>query len=59
MSVRTAFITGAATGIGKALIEKRMKVNYVIGPGVWVLPAMHRALPDSLRERIFARMFER
>jgi hypothetical protein len=36
-----------------------MKVNYVLGPGVWVLPAMRRALPDSLRERIFARMFKR
>jgi hypothetical protein len=35
-----------------------MKVNYVLGPGVWVLPAMRRVLPDSLRERIFARMFE-
>ena len=59
MAAQTGFVTGAATGIGKALIEKRMKVNYVIGPGVWVLPAMRRALPDSLRERIFARMFER
>jgi NAD(P)-dependent dehydrogenase (short-subunit alcohol dehydrogenase family) len=41
------------------ICAKGMKVNYVIGPGVWVLPAMRRALPDSLRERIFARMFKR
>lgn len=40
------------------ICAKRMKVNYVLGPGVWVLPAMRRVLPDSLRERIFARMFE-
>ncbi len=38
---------------------KKLKVNYVIGPGVWLLPVMERALPDSLREKIFERMFER
>jgi NAD(P)-dependent dehydrogenase (short-subunit alcohol dehydrogenase family) len=38
---------------------KKLKVNYVIGPGVWLLPAMERALPDSVRERIFERMFKR
>jgi len=33
-------------------------VNYVIGPQLWVLPIMRRVLPDSLRERIFERMFK-
>jgi len=37
----------------------RMKVNYVIGPGVWILPLMRRALPDAVRERLFERMFRR
>jgi NAD(P)-dependent dehydrogenase (short-subunit alcohol dehydrogenase family) len=38
---------------------KKLKVNYVIGPGVWVLPVMERVVPDSLRERLFERMFKR
>lgn len=41
------------------IMAKKLKVNYVIGPGVWVLPVMERALPDSLREKIFERMFKR
>jgi NAD(P)-dependent dehydrogenase (short-subunit alcohol dehydrogenase family) len=41
------------------ICAKQMKVNYVIGPQLWVLPIMRRVLPDSLRERIFARMFGR
>jgi NAD(P)-dependent dehydrogenase (short-subunit alcohol dehydrogenase family) len=41
------------------ICAKQMKVNYVIGPQLWVLPIMRRVLPDSLRERIFERMFER
>jgi NAD(P)-dependent dehydrogenase (short-subunit alcohol dehydrogenase family) len=41
------------------ICAKRMKPNYVIGSGVWVLPIMQRAMPDSLRERIFERMFRR
>lgn len=43
----------------EVITAKRLKVNYVIGPGVWVLPVMERVAPDSLRERIFARMFKR
>jgi NAD(P)-dependent dehydrogenase (short-subunit alcohol dehydrogenase family) len=39
------------------ICAKQMKVNYVIGPQLWVLPIMRRVLPDSLRERIFERMF--
>lgn len=41
------------------ITAKKLKVNYVIGPGVWVLPVLERAVPDSLRERIFERMFRR
>ena len=41
------------------ICAKEMKVNYVIGPRLWVLPIMRRVLPDSLRERIFERMFKR
>jgi NAD(P)-dependent dehydrogenase (short-subunit alcohol dehydrogenase family) len=41
------------------ICAQQMKVNYVIGPQLWVLPIMRRVLPDSLRERIFARMFGR
>lgn len=41
------------------IAAKKLKVNYVIGPGVWVLPVMERAMPDSLREWIFERMFRR
>jgi NAD(P)-dependent dehydrogenase (short-subunit alcohol dehydrogenase family) len=41
------------------ICAKRMKVNYVIGPQLWVLPIMRRVLPDSLRERIFERWFGR
>jgi len=41
------------------ICAKEMKVNYVIGPQLWVLPIMRRVLPDSLRERIFERMFKR
>jgi len=41
------------------ICAKQMKVNYVIGPQLWVLPIMRRVLPDSLRERIFERWFER
>lgn len=41
------------------ICAKQMKVNYVIGPKLWVLPVMRRVLPDSLRERIFERMFKR
>lgn len=43
----------------EVITAKRLKVNYVIGPGVWVLPVMERVVPDSLRERIFERMFKR
>ena len=38
---------------------KKLKANYLIGPGVWVLPIIERAVPDALRERIFERMFRR
>jgi NAD(P)-dependent dehydrogenase (short-subunit alcohol dehydrogenase family) len=38
---------------------KRLKPNYLIGPGVWVLPIMQRTMSDSLQERIFERMFGR
>jgi NAD(P)-dependent dehydrogenase (short-subunit alcohol dehydrogenase family) len=41
------------------ICAKEMKVNYVIGPRLWVLPIMRRVLPDSLRERIYERMFKR
>ena len=41
------------------ICAKQMKVNYVIGPQLWVLPIMRRVLPDSLRERIFERWFGR
>ena len=41
------------------ICAKQMKVNYVIGPQLWVLPIMRRVLPDSVRERIFERMFGR
>ena len=41
------------------ICAKQMKVNYVIGPRLWVLPVMRRVLPDSVRERIFERMFKR
>jgi NAD(P)-dependent dehydrogenase (short-subunit alcohol dehydrogenase family) len=41
------------------ICAKTMKVNYVIGPQLWVLPIMRRVLPDSLRERIFERLFGR
>jgi len=41
------------------ICAKQMKVNYVIGPQLWVLPIMRRVLPDSLRERIFERLFGR
>lgn len=41
------------------ICAKQMRVNYVIGPRLWVLPIMRRALPDSVRERIFERMFAR
>jgi NAD(P)-dependent dehydrogenase (short-subunit alcohol dehydrogenase family) len=41
------------------IAAKKLKVNYVIGPGVWVLPVMERTMPDSLRELIFERMFKR
>ena len=41
------------------ICAKQMKVNYVIGPGLWVLPILRRVLPDSLRERFYARMFKR
>jgi len=41
------------------ITAKKLKVNYVIGPGVWILPVMERTMPDSLRERIFERMFKR
>ena len=44
---------------GDVITAKKLKVNYVIGPGVWVLPLMERTMPDSLRERIFERMFRR
>lgn len=38
---------------------KRLKPNYLIGPGVWVLPFMERAMPEAAQERIFERMFRR
>ncbi len=38
---------------------KRLKPNYLIGPGVWVLPLMKRAMPEAVEERIFERMFRR
>jgi NAD(P)-dependent dehydrogenase (short-subunit alcohol dehydrogenase family) len=41
------------------ICAKEMKVNYVIGPRLWVLPIMRRVFPDSLRERIYERMFKR
>ena len=41
------------------ICAQQMKVNYVIGPQLWVLPIMRRVLPDSVRERIFERMFGR
>jgi NAD(P)-dependent dehydrogenase (short-subunit alcohol dehydrogenase family) len=40
------------------ICTKQMKVNYVIGPGLWVLPIMRRVLPDTIRERIFERIFK-
>lgn len=41
------------------ICAKQMKVNYVIGPSLWVLPVMRRVFPDSLRERFFERIFRR
>ena len=41
------------------ICAKRLRPNYLLGPGVWVLPAMKRTVPDSLQERIFERMFGR
>lgn len=41
------------------ITAKKLKGNYVVGPGVWVLPVMERSLPASLRERLFERMFRR
>ena len=41
------------------ICASHMKVNYVIGPSLWVLPIMRRVLPDSLRERVFERIFRR
>ncbi len=38
---------------------KRLKPNYLIGPGVWVLPLMKRTMPEAVQERIFERMFQR
>lgn len=38
---------------------KNLKPNYLVGPGVWVLPVMKRTMPDSTQERIFERMFRR
>jgi NAD(P)-dependent dehydrogenase (short-subunit alcohol dehydrogenase family) len=38
---------------------RQLKVNYVIGPGVWMLPVIERTMPDSIRERIFERLFRR
>lgn len=38
---------------------KSLKPNYVIGPGVWLLPVIKRTLPDRAHERIFERMFRR
>ncbi|NNK44815.1 MAG: SDR family NAD(P)-dependent oxidoreductase [Myxococcales bacterium] len=43
----------------EVISAKKLKVNYLIGPGVWVLPIIERVVPDSLRERIFERMFRR
>ena len=41
------------------ICAKRLKPNYLLGPGVWVLPAMKRTMSDSLQERVFKRMFGR
>ena len=41
------------------ITAKKLKVNYVIGPGVWLLPVLQRTMPDAVRERIFERMFRR
>ncbi len=38
---------------------KRLKPNYLIGPGVWVLPIMKRTMPEAAQELIFERMFRR
>lgn len=38
---------------------KKLKSNYVIGPGVWMLPVIKRTMPDATQERIFERMFRR
>ncbi|MEM8609380.1 MAG: SDR family NAD(P)-dependent oxidoreductase [Myxococcota bacterium] len=38
---------------------RRLKPNYLIGPGVWVLPVIRRAVPDGAQEKIFERMFGR
>ncbi len=44
---------------GNVIQAKKLKPNYVMGPGVWVLPVMKRALPDTMLERIYDRMFRR
>jgi hypothetical protein len=41
------------------ITTRQLKVNYVIGPGVWMLPVIERTMPDSIRERIFERLFRR
>ena len=38
---------------------KKLKSNYVIGPGVWMLPLIKRTMPDAAQERILERMFRR
>ncbi|MGB5811621.1 MAG: SDR family NAD(P)-dependent oxidoreductase [Polyangiales bacterium] len=38
---------------------KRLKPNYLVGPGVWALPVMKRTMTDATQERIFERMFRR
>lgn len=41
------------------ITARRLKPNYLIGPRVWMLPVIRRAVPDSAQEHIFERMFRR
>lgn len=42
---------------GKIISSKRFKPVYVLGPGVAVMPWLHRLLPIQQVERIWSRMF--
>ena len=41
------------------ICAKKLKPNYLIGPGVKVIPALKRTLPDSAQEKLFEKMFRR